>query len=728
LEFSQENINDPLATKKKVEDQEIKWMRTVLQSGTLLDKLSALSMLINKSPLYCLKYLEMLNKMAMKKGKRESELAINSLKQVYLQTLLPKNQKLKTFTQYLKAAGEKKNNEEILIKAYFEHNLKRLYRQFIDKIESLTKDTVPHVKKNMIGILVELLMQKPEEEKTLLSMIINKYGDKERKVAKHVSSCLKKLLRVHPNMTMVVLAQLSQFVSKNIPQASITLIVRFINKLQQIPPTILREVLDEKIKIYLGLLNLYLKPNKPHTQEAESEARTVEKIIKGLVLIGQHHKSKIDALIKYVGERDKDLYKLSYVGEIKARVYALKLLFLVEGNRNATPSNRFYRSLYELMFSIELMESSMLEQFFTIILQSIKQDNDSKRVNAILKRLLQQCSMAQINYTITALLVFAKALQLHPALSSCITQPDASAFDPHEDDENFQDKPDDSDSEEKPVKKPKKQDSEIGNLAYDWHKRDPLFANADKTCFWELTGLSMHFHPLISKWAYELLQKGKEAKLEYEGKNPILDFKVINLLDRMTYKEPKKRIGKSTARSANIEIPITSYYKELKGNSDEKMQKPKNTGNIKPHEEFFARYFENREKSLVNKKKAEKKALNDKENIDEIADEIMEKEMKKIAGDPDIDDAEGILDEENLDEPFSDLEENELEPEDEKNEKIEDEPFSDLENEGENLENEDFEDNGEQKKAKMKKGKKREKPEPKKNKKMKKKLKKKKFE
>ena len=103
----------------------------------------------------------------------------------------------------------------------------------------MTKDTVEHVKKQMMDTLVELLIQKAEEERTILALLVNKYGDKEKKIAKYSSTLLKRLIHAHPNMTCVVLRQLGQYVSKSgISALSVLLIVKFINKLTSMPPTI----------------------------------------------------------------------------------------------------------------------------------------------------------------------------------------------------------------------------------------------------------------------------------------------------------------------------------------------------------------------------------------------------------------------------------------------------------------------------------------------------------
>ncbi len=69
----------------------------------------------------------------MKNNKRQAELAITTLKEIFIESLIPKNQKLRSFMQCIQAAQpDKKNSSETLIAAYVEHNLKRYYRQYIE--------------------------------------------------------------------------------------------------------------------------------------------------------------------------------------------------------------------------------------------------------------------------------------------------------------------------------------------------------------------------------------------------------------------------------------------------------------------------------------------------------------------------------------------------------------------------------------------------------------------
>lgn len=61
-------------------------MKTVITSGTLRDKIAALTLLVQGSPLHNLHSLQSLVAMVKKKGKRESLMAAGMLKQLFIQT------------------------------------------------------------------------------------------------------------------------------------------------------------------------------------------------------------------------------------------------------------------------------------------------------------------------------------------------------------------------------------------------------------------------------------------------------------------------------------------------------------------------------------------------------------------------------------------------------------------------------------------------------------------
>jgi ribosome biogenesis protein MAK21 len=88
---------------------------------------------------------------------------------------------------------------------------------------------------------------------------------------------------------------------------------------------------------------------------------------------------------------------------------------------------------------------------------------------------------------------------------------------------------------------------------YDPLKREPKYANAEKTQLYELVALAHHAHPTVRLWAQNLLD---DKPFSYKG-DPILDFTIANFLDRLAYKDPKslKKLEKfkTTQRMANTE-------------------------------------------------------------------------------------------------------------------------------------------------------------------------------
>ena len=69
-------INDNLFTEKEnTKKSDVGWMKTVLTSGTLADKMAALTVLVQESPLHGLQHIDTLIGMAKKKGKRECIMA-----------------------------------------------------------------------------------------------------------------------------------------------------------------------------------------------------------------------------------------------------------------------------------------------------------------------------------------------------------------------------------------------------------------------------------------------------------------------------------------------------------------------------------------------------------------------------------------------------------------------------------------------------------------------------
>ncbi|KAG1697778.1 hypothetical protein DVH05_028605 [Phytophthora capsici] len=96
----------------------------MMKSGTLWPIVAALTL---TSPLHSLLTLGQLITMASKKARRESLMAVDSLKDLFLNNLLPDEAKLRFFHQHPLRAAQ--NSPAHLVLWFFEHCLKTAYAQ-----------------------------------------------------------------------------------------------------------------------------------------------------------------------------------------------------------------------------------------------------------------------------------------------------------------------------------------------------------------------------------------------------------------------------------------------------------------------------------------------------------------------------------------------------------------------------------------------------------------------
>lgn len=184
-------------------------MSNIITSGTLNDKVSALTLMIRESPLHGIKTLDTLMAMGRKKGRNESVMAVTSLKDLFMGSVLP-DRKLIYFAD--RPLGSKDVTDLHLLLWVFEDHLKKTYLEFLRLIEELARDTLMYVRNNMVVCMHDLLANKPEQEQNLLKLLVNKLGDKDNKIAAKTSQLLVELLIQHPGMKMFVIRELEQLV------------------------------------------------------------------------------------------------------------------------------------------------------------------------------------------------------------------------------------------------------------------------------------------------------------------------------------------------------------------------------------------------------------------------------------------------------------------------------------------------------------------------------------
>jgi hypothetical protein len=150
-----------------------RWLATVLKSGTLTDRTAAMTMLVQSSPFHRLKTLASLLAMARRTHHKESTIACETLKELFVVTLLP-DRKLRTFAQacqqcmHSRQQGESDDLSDIddivLMLWLYEDALKTHYAALVAVLAAATREALEHFKKLAMKRAFEMLNAKPECE------------------------------------------------------------------------------------------------------------------------------------------------------------------------------------------------------------------------------------------------------------------------------------------------------------------------------------------------------------------------------------------------------------------------------------------------------------------------------------------------------------------------------------------------------------------------------------
>lgn len=105
---------------------------------------ASMLLMVQESPMQRLTVLDMLVKMAQRKGKREHIMALETLKDLFSNNLLP-DRKL-SFFQDQQCLQHPNTTDTHLVFWYFEDAIKRRFALFVECLEEASHDSLPHVK------------------------------------------------------------------------------------------------------------------------------------------------------------------------------------------------------------------------------------------------------------------------------------------------------------------------------------------------------------------------------------------------------------------------------------------------------------------------------------------------------------------------------------------------------------------------------------------------------
>ncbi|GJC91788.1 CBF/Mak21 family protein [Colletotrichum higginsianum] len=476
---------DALAyTKSVLASSSRKFLSTIMSSGTLSDKVSALTLAIQESPLHNVKAFESLLGLAAKRSRAQAIGALGALVDLLGPGLvLPPNRRLRTFQTQPGLIGTLQRSpvrswnssqplpgrltEAHLVQWAYEDWLKTSYFRVIQLLEVWCNDEIEYSRTRSLDFVYGLLKDKPEQETNLLRLLVNKLGDKDRKIASRVSYLLLQLQNTHPGMKQVVIKGIEQEV-------------------------LLRPGQTYRAKYHAtNTLNQTILSNR--------EVGTAEALLR----------IYFDIFVTLLNS--SALGKASNEGQQEQVASGKESSVTTETADKLLESDRFYRTLYESLLDPRLANSSKQALYLNLLLRSLKADVDTRRIKAFAKRMLQILNMHQPAFACGLLYVVFQLRVQFPDLRALLEEPE------------------DNDVEEtagSPVDQEQTKSVSRGTL-YDGRKRNPEHSNAQNSCLWEIMAKpDLESHSLIrflDKFVYrspKVAEAARGASIMQPVRNP----------------------------------------------------------------------------------------------------------------------------------------------------------------------------------------------------------------
>ncbi len=581
-----EEVDFYMQAKKKSKSSDDKWFDDVIKSGTLSDKIAALSLRITESPVHHLQTIDSLVNMALKKEQRVSQMALEALKDLFISQLLP-DRRLKSFKK--NSLGHPKLSMRTAILLWFESQLISRVEKVVQALDFGLSSNVEYYKKICMELAVDMIKHKPEQEARILTLVVNKLGDPKGKVCTKCVTLLLDLIKQHPNMRVVIIKEVRQLIYH--PQVAARTLYNGIIFLAQIPVNHKsHDVCEQLVDTYLGLFENIITRD-------ELRSRLLAALLNGINKSYPYLKST-ESLNKHLDS----LFRIVHMSTFSTSTQALMLIshmVLSEttndkgksaSNADANKSddslsNRFYRALYAKLLADEIITRGKNTIFLNLLYRSMKHDRSDNRTIAFIKRLTVCALQSSAGITGGILLLISEVFKAKPHLLNIVTQVETSleSDTPRDDD-------DDEDGE----------DNSYHLLGcYDGSKREPEYSVRGKPLLWELSMLQTHYHPSIKVFNNSIITE--PHSITYSG-DPITDFSLTAFLNRFSYKNPKKySSGNKVTRSvARQEEPINSVAMSLQEGNDA----PGNSAD----KQFFYKFFGEREKLRSEGKSRDRKA------------------------------------------------------------------------------------------------------------------------
>ncbi|CAH0547490.1 unnamed protein product [Brassicogethes aeneus] len=638
------------------------WIKTVMNKGTVSDKIAAHTVAIQENPVSNLETIRNLVSMVKVGKKKECTSVIETLMELFLSDILRPDEKLKPFHQKPLSllndlsSGNAITRRKILSLWYFEDQLKEIYTQFVLALNTAAHDSVDTNKEKAISAMYKLLAGNPEQEKNLLTNIVNKLGDPSQKVASKAIYCLTQLLFKHSNMQGVVLNEIEKLLFR--PNIS--------NRAQYYSLCFLSQyyLSHDSSDVARKLIEVYFSFFKGCIKKGEVDSRMMSALLMGINRAYPYAKLEFDKISEHIDT----MYRLVHMANFNISLHALTLLYQVSDFGNNI-NDRFYSALYKKLVDPNLLTTTHQAMLLSLIYKALLKDKEINRVKVFVKRMLDISLYVMPSFTFGILYLVSNLITKKENLQSIkLSESSLNDFDDDDGEETYHDVKEEVEIKEEPLEeeapRPKPTDTkvvidledneieekpnidELDKLkSHSWHHaniklknrktsecynpyaRNPLYAGGKYSAYTELLQLQNHFHPTVALYASNIL---RGDIIRYDG-DPLKDFTLIRFLERFVFKNPKKIDHKEGVHPT---FGQRKFYKPkgvrtLPVNSN--MYIAENQNNIPVDELFLYSYL---------KKKYENRQLKDDDedsDAESVQSEEFEDMLDKMAGMKDLD-------------------------------------------------------------------------------------------
>ncbi|EFX05867.1 ccaat-box-binding transcription factor [Grosmannia clavigera kw1407] len=607
-----------------------RFMSTIMSSGTMSDKVSALTLEVQEAPVHNIKAFESLLGLAAKRSRGQAIAALGALVDLLGNgVVLPPDRRLRAFhaqpglVGVLQAAEKvakversrqyQRNQQDLqnqrnqrfqrnpknqknakplpetadasadrwapgqrlpdgitkahLVQWAYEDWLKDAFFRLLQVLEVWCGDEIEYSRTRALDFVFGLLRDKPEQEANLLRLLVNKLGDRERKIASRAS--LRAKYYAINTLNQTILSTKEPTVADSLVRVYFELFLSLL-KSGALGAIDMPDAADD-----IAASGSAPKKNdkrggkrddrrrdkpKPADDDKDKDAKkdkekntgnerdVAEKLVSSL-LTGVNRSIPFASADDTTLEKHIDtLFRVTHSSNFNTSIQALVLVQQVAVAKQIAV-DRFYRTLYESLLDPRLVTSSKQAMYLNLLFRALKNDVDVRRVKAFVKRMLQISTLHQPPFVCGILFLIVELETSFPDLKSLLNSPEENEED---EEEVYHDVVMTEDGRAAAAEQPSFEPAaKIARATYDGRKRDPEYSNAQKSCLWELVPYFHHFHPSVMAFATNLLVRQTSLP-----KPDMANHTLMHFLDKFVYRNAKATDGKQ--HGASIMQPLVS--------------------------------------------------------------------------------------------------------------------------------------------------------------------------